>query len=161
MTTAEITRILPTWEDTLESRTVFYRSVCGLAAYVRPELDAISVDASETLGAIVMPAALADRVHNDMHHRGIGVGPIITNTRAQRWTWLVRPDIPADTALYAAMFRIAVHVARPGTPIALPSPIARHVGIRCWAASPTDAFRPAASVVLAAVTACTTPRRVP
>jgi hypothetical protein len=160
MTTTEITQVLPTLGDTLQSRAQFYRKVCGLSAYVRPELEAIIVAASDTLGAIIMPAPLAVRVCDHMHSRGISVGPIITNSRANRWTILVRPDIPDDTATYARMFRIQVHVARAREEIALPSPITRHLGIRRWKQSPTDSFRPAASVVLTAITACTTPQGV-
>jgi hypothetical protein len=155
MTAAEATTILPTLPvDTLTTRCEFYRQVCRLPARIRPELQAIIVAASNTLGAITMPAELAARVRLHMQHQGIRLGPIISHPRSNRWTILVRPDIPDDVPTFARLFRGQVSVARPGTEIALPSPIRRHSGFRCWSEPPTDDYRPSGSVVLAAVYAC-------
>ncbi|WP_019925520.1 hypothetical protein [Nocardia sp. BMG111209] len=158
MTAAEVTTIVPTLPvDTLTTRTEFYRSVGGLDAHIRPELQAIIVPASSTLGAIMMPAELAARVRLHMQKQGIRSGPIISHPRSSRWTFLVRPDMDIDVQTYAGMFRIQVTVARPGTEIALPSPIRRHQQFRCWTQPPTDRYRPSGSVALAAIDACRPP----
>lgn len=155
MTSAEVTAILPMLPaDTLASRCEFYRQRCQLNARVRPELQTIIVAASSTLGAITMPAELAARVRLHLQHQGIRHGPIISHPRSNRWTLLVQPDIPDDVATFARLFRMQVAVARPGTEIALPSPVRRHSGFRCWSDPPTDAYRPSGSVVLAAIYAC-------
>ncbi|MEV2218850.1 DNA-directed RNA polymerase subunit beta [Nocardia vinacea] len=152
---AEVTAILPTIPaDTFTSRCEYYRHRCQLDARIRPELQAIIVAASNTLGAITMPAELAARVRLHMQHQGVRLGPIISHPRSNRWTFLVRPDIPADMATFARLFRAQIAVTRPGTEIALPSPVRRHSGFRCWSQPPADAYRPSGAVVLAAVDAC-------
>lgn len=160
-TAVEATTTLPTIPaDTLASRCEFYRRTCELDARVRPEMEAITVAASNRLGAVTMPAELAARVRLHLQHQGVRVGPIISHPRASRWTFLVRPDIPDDAATFARLFGIQVDVARPGTEIALPSPVRRHIGFRCWSQPATDAYRPSGLIVLAAIDACTgVPRR--
>ncbi|WP_254206438.1 DNA-directed RNA polymerase subunit beta [Nocardia alni] len=108
----------------------------------------------DTLGAITMPAELAARVRLHMQRQGIRLGPIISHPRSSRWTWLVRPDIPDDVATFARLFRAQIAVARPGGEIALPSPVRRHRGFRCWSQAPADGYRPSGMVVLTAVDAC-------
>lgn len=158
--TAEVTTILPRIPaDTLTTWCEYYRHRCQLDARIRSEVQAIIVAASTTLGAVTMPAELAARLRLHMQHQGIRLGPIISHPRSNRWTFLVRPDIPDDVPTYARLFRAQIAVTRPGTEIALPSPVRRHDGFRCWSQPPTDAYRPSGAVVLAAVDACAGPSR--
>lgn len=160
MTAAEMTANLPTLPgDTLTSRCEYYRQCCQLDAHMRPERHAIMVAASSRLAAITMPEELAKRVRDHMQDQGIRGGPIISLPRSGSWTFLIRPDIPDDAPTFAGLFRMQVAVARPGTEIALPSPIHRHSQFRCWEDPPTDAYQPPGSVVLDTIYACARPSR--
>ncbi|ATL72553.1 DNA-directed RNA polymerase subunit beta (plasmid) [Nocardia terpenica] len=145
--------------DTLTSRCEYYRRTCELDAHVQPELQAIIVIANSSLGSITMPAELAARVRLHLQRQGERLGPVISHPRSSRWTFLVRPDIPDDAATFARLFRMQIAVSRTGTQIALPSPVRRHSGFRCWSQAPTGAYRPSGVVVLAAVDACAVPSR--
>lgn len=152
---AELTTILPILPaDTLTTRCQFYRRTCRLDARIRPELQAIVAVAGDTLGAVTMPAELAARVRLHMQQQGIRLGPIISHPRSSRWTFLCKPDIPDDITTFARLFRAQIAVTRPGTEIALPSPVRRHSGFRCWSQAPESDYRPSGMVVLAAVDAC-------
>ncbi|WP_051165437.1 hypothetical protein [Nocardia testacea] len=56
------------------------------------------------------------------HDAGIDAGPIISHIRSGRWSFLIRPDLPDDTALFAEMFRLNISIVRTGATIALPPP---------------------------------------
>ncbi|WP_228001037.1 DNA-directed RNA polymerase subunit beta [Nocardia australiensis] len=139
--------------DTPTSRCRFYRHICGLAAGIEPELGRITVRA-DTVSAITMPAILGQAVKVHMQTRQCTVGPIISHPRSQRWTFLVRPDLPDDVPLFSELFRLNVTVSRFGAQIALPSPADRHAGLRVWIEPPRDMFRPPGAVVVEAIRAC-------
>lgn len=135
--------------DTPASRCRFYRQ-CGLPAAVQPELGRIIVPAGR-VGAITMPARLGQEVKALLQLRRSALGPIISHPRSKRWTYLVRPDLPDEVALFAELFRLDVSVARRGAQIARPSPADRSPCFRVWVEPPRDTFRPSGSVVVAAI----------
>jgi hypothetical protein len=139
--------------DTAESRCLFYRQICGLAARVKPEIGRISVQAG-SVWAITMPTHLGHLVKAHMQSRQCAVGPIVSHPRSQRWTFLIRPDLPDDVRLFSELFRLNVTVARLGAEIALPSPADMHAGFRVWVEPPRDTFRPSGMVVVEAIRAC-------
>ncbi|WP_228002276.1 DNA-directed RNA polymerase subunit beta [Nocardia australiensis] len=139
--------------DTPTSRCRFYRHTCGLAAAIEPELGRITVRA-DTVSAITTPAILGQAVKVHMQTRHYAVGPIISHPRSQRWTFLVRPDLPDEVPLFSELFRLNVTIARSGAQIALPSPTDRHAGLRVWIEPPRDTFRPPGTVVVEAIRAC-------
>ncbi|WP_174551730.1 DNA-directed RNA polymerase subunit beta [Nocardia grenadensis] len=99
-------------------------------------------------------------VHTDIQHshrRGaIGcTAPALTHPRTGRWAFLIRPDLPDDTALFAEMFRHDICLTRPGATIALPSPADIDEQFRRWIHLPRNPFRPSGHTVLDAVRACT------
>lgn len=153
-----VTQLLPpiTYADTLESRCAHYRR-CGMPAWIQPEPGRIMLVADRTITSVTMRAELGVRIRHRLRHTGVRVGPIALHARSKRWSFLVHPDLPADTATYAALFRLSISLARPGAHIALPAPTHRH--IRSWIQAPTDGYRPHTGVVLDAIRACTTPPR--
>ncbi|MGV9679157.1 DNA-directed RNA polymerase subunit beta [Nocardia sp. NPDC003482] len=151
---AEVTTALPVLPaDPLAAACVYYRQACQLDARVRPELAALIVTTSHTLGAITMPASLGARVRLYLRDQGRRVGPILSHSASARWTFLTRADIPCDTATSARMYRRQVAVARPGTEITVPS-LSRQRGPRQWVEPPTDPYRTCAALVVAATDAC-------
>ncbi|MBC7303272.1 MAG: DNA-directed RNA polymerase subunit beta [Nocardia sp.] len=139
--------------DTLDSRCAFYRTECGLRAHVQPGLQQIMVVASSELAALTVPCDLACRVRDQLRSQGTALGPVINHPRSERWTLLVRADLPTDVATCATLFRAGVALTRPGTQIALPAPTVRPDSLRSWITSPTVA-RPSASTVAAAILDC-------
>lgn len=145
--------------DTPHTRCVFYRRVCDLPACIDPpELGRIIIRARHTW-ALIMPSPLGSAVHTDLRHRrdhdaGSGAGPIIAHPRSGRWTFLIRPDLPDDTALFAEMFRLDVSIARTGATIALPSPTDRGDHFRQWVHLPHCPFRPSGLTVIDSIRAC-------
>ncbi|WP_245560410.1 DNA-directed RNA polymerase subunit beta [Nocardia asiatica] len=150
----EVTKQLPTIEpDTLETRCMRSRRVCGLRARVQPEPGRIMLTADSTATAVTMDAQLAARVRQQLRQTGVRTGPICVHARSKRWSFLVVPDIPDNIAIYAELFRLSVSVARCGTPIALPAPTNRR--IRDWVDPPTDHYKPSGMAVIHAVRTCT------
>ncbi|MFE3444063.1 DNA-directed RNA polymerase subunit beta [Nocardia sp. NPDC059180] len=117
----------------------------------------------------MMPSALGLAVKTDLqrcrnHDAGPGVGPIISHVRSGRWSFLVEPNIPDDTALFAEMFRLNVSIVRTGATIALPSPSDRGELFRRWIHLPPCDFRPSGLTVIDSIRACaarTTWRSIP
>lgn len=138
--------------DTPLTRCRYYRLVCGLPAHIDPPaLGWISFAVGST-AAVTVPAPLGQQVRRHMRQMSSEVGPIIAHPRSNRWTWLVRPDIPEDdTRLFAEMFRLNVHICRTGAAIALPSPAQ---AIRHWVEPPHSTFRPSGLLVVDAVRFC-------
>ncbi|WP_245746020.1 hypothetical protein [Nocardia altamirensis] len=90
-----------------------------------------------------------------MQHHGVAVGPIVAHVGSNRWSFLIRPDIPDDdTRLFNDMFRLNVMIVRSGS-IPLPSPTAQTGGVRRWIELPRNTFRPSGNVVVDAIRACT------
>lgn len=146
--------------DTPHTRCAFYRRVCDLPARIDPpELGRIIVRADH-IAALVMPSALGHAVHTDLQHchrHGAipALGPVLAHPRSGRWTFLVRPDLPDDTALFTEMFRLGITITRPGATLALPSPIDRGEHFRRWIHLPHNPFRPSGRTVLDSLRACT------
>ncbi|MFI9410321.1 DNA-directed RNA polymerase subunit beta [Nocardia gamkensis] len=137
--------------DTPVSRCRYYRQVCGLPAIVDPpELGRIVIRAG-IVWALMMPAHLGQLVKIDLQRRGHDIGPIMSHPRSQRWSYLVRPDLPNDDSLFAEMFRLDVSIVRAGGEIALPSPTDRCALFRHWIEPPRSAYRPSGQLVLAAI----------
>ncbi len=138
----------------LESQRSFYQVACGLPARVRLDL-ARTVFIVGSVGAVTMPAHIGALVKVHMLAQSNGrVGPIIWHPRSKRWTFLVCPDIPGETALFAELFRHNVSVVPVGGEVALPSPFDSRLGYREWVHEPTDGFRPPGTVVVAAIRSC-------
>jgi hypothetical protein len=127
--------------DTPVSRCRYYRQVCGLPAIVDPpELGRIVIRAG-IVWALMMPAHLGQLVKIDLQRRGHDIGPIMSHPRSQRWSYLVRPDLPNDDSLFAEMFRLDVSIVRAGGEIALPSPTDRCALFRHWIEPPRSGAR--------------------
>ncbi|MFC9872617.1 DNA-directed RNA polymerase subunit beta [Nocardia salmonicida] len=133
-----------------ESRSLFYRKVCGLPSFVDPATGRIMMSAGST-GAVMMPADLAQRVKVELHRRNVGRCPIIGHPRAGAWSYLIRADMHpiGDPAVVAQLWSARVVVVRDGD-IALPSPGPGQVA-RTWVVAATDPFRPSGTTVLACV----------
>jgi hypothetical protein len=145
--------------DTPRSRCHFYRRVCDLPAVIDPpELGRIIMRSSH-VGALTMPAPLGRAVRDMMRRRRDALGPIVAHPRSNRWTYLIRPDLPEDTKLFAELFRINVSIVREGGTVALPSPTAESGAVRHWIETPRDRFRPSGMVVVECIRACGGPGR--
>ncbi|TLF60645.1 DNA-directed RNA polymerase subunit beta [Nocardia cyriacigeorgica] len=144
--------------DTPYTRCVYYRRVCGLPASIDPpELGRIVMRA-DLVWALMMPAGLGALVKCDLQRRRGregGVGPIMSHLRSNRWTFLIRPDLPDETPLFAEMFRLNVSVVRIGATIALPSPADEGAQFRRWVELPRCTYRPSGLAVVDSVRACT------
>lgn len=143
--------------DTPVSRCQFYRLVCGFPAVLQPEVGRIFVRAGR-VGAITMPSPLGGAVKTLMQRRKTPVGPIISHTRANRWTFLVQPDVPGHP-LFRELFGLNVAVAPPGAQILLPSPVDVRAGVRAWVQPPRSTLLPSGMVVVGIVRACLAARR--
>ena len=78
--------------DTPLSRCRFCRQVCDLPAVVDPpQLGRIIVKAGIVL-ALMMPAPLGQAVRTQLRQRYQEIGPIMSHSRSNRWSYLVRPD---------------------------------------------------------------------
>ncbi|MFE3443921.1 DNA-directed RNA polymerase subunit beta [Nocardia sp. NPDC059180] len=145
--------------DTPHTRCLYYRRVCDLPAWIDPPEIGRIVMRAEVVWALMMPSALGLAVNNDLrrcrdHDAGSGAGPIMSHVRSGRWTFLVRPDLPDETALFAEMFRLDVSVVRTGATIALPSPSDRGERFRRWIQPPRCPFRPSGLSVVDSIRAC-------
>ncbi|MFI6170251.1 DNA-directed RNA polymerase subunit beta [Nocardia sp. NPDC051052] len=138
--------------DTPTTRCAYYRRTCGLPAGIHPEIGRIVIKAG-LVGGITMPAALGQRVRDDLLHRRFTLGPIVAHVRSHRWTYLVRPDLPNDIRLAPALLHLNVSIVPFGGEIALPSP-ADGPAHRQWVIPPRDTFRPSGLTIIAAVQAC-------
>ncbi|WP_433202721.1 DNA-directed RNA polymerase subunit beta [Nocardia sp. CA-107356] len=133
--------------------------MCDLPAVVDPPgLGRITMRTSH-VWAVTMPAPLGQAVRRDLQHRGAGVGPILAHPRSNRWTFLIRPDIPDNTKLFAELYRVDVSVVREGGTVALPSPTSKSEALRQWVEPPRDMFRPSGLIVIESVRACAGPGR--
>ncbi|WP_406270337.1 DNA-directed RNA polymerase subunit beta [Nocardia sp. NBC_00881] len=139
--------------DTPTARCAYYRHTCDLPAGVHPEIGRIVVRAG-FVGAITMPAALGQQVRDELAHRRIEWGPIISHVRSGRWTFLIRPDLSDDVRLFAELFRLNVSIVPSGGEIALPSPVDAHVEYRRWIVPPQNGFRPFGSSIVETVRSC-------
>ncbi|WP_228540323.1 hypothetical protein [Nocardia sp. XZ_19_369] len=89
-----------------------------------------------------------------MQRHGVALGPTVAHIGSNRWSFLVRPDVPDDdTGLFSDMFRLNVMIVRSGS-ISLPSPTAESNGVRRWIELPRNTFRPSGAVVVNAIRAC-------
>lgn len=140
--------------DTPTTRCAFYRS-CGLAAVVQSEPQRIVIAAGPHVGAVTMPAELGTAARRLLFGRGLTSGPVISHPRSGRWTFLITPDIPYETPLFAEMFRRNVSVVRSGA-IVLPVPTRRSAAFRTWIAQPrvTVTQPPSGMALVAAVREC-------
>ncbi|MFE6923371.1 DNA-directed RNA polymerase subunit beta [Nocardia sp. NPDC057663] len=138
-------------QDSPQSRSLFYRRICGLPTFVDPATGRIMMSAGST-GAVMMPADLAQRVKVELHRRNVGPCPIIGHPRAGTWSYLIRADMHpiGDPAVVAQLWRARVVVVRDGD-IALPSPGPGHQVARTWVVAATTPFRPSGTTVLACV----------
>lgn len=138
-------------QDSPQTRSLFYRKVCGLPTFVDPTTGRIMMSAGST-GAVMMPADLAQRVKVELHRRNVGPCPIIGHPRAGTWSFLIRADMNpiGDPVAVAQLWRAHVAVVRDGE-IALPSPGPEHHIARTWVAPATTPFRPSGTTVLACV----------
>ncbi|WP_330233027.1 DNA-directed RNA polymerase subunit beta [Nocardia sp. NBC_00508] len=139
--------------DTPTARCAYYRRTCDLPAGVHPEIGRIIVRAG-LVGAITMPAALGQKVRDDLTAHRTGLGPIISHVRSERWTFLTRPDLPDDVRLFAEMFRLNVSIVPSGGEIALPSPADVKGRYRNWIVAPRNGFRPYGSSIVDTVRSC-------
>ncbi|WP_433681078.1 hypothetical protein [Nocardia sp. CA-119907] len=99
-------------------------------------------------------ASSAEVISSQINIRG-------SHPRSNRWTYLVRPDLPDDDSLFAEMFRSTVSVVRAGGTIALPSPSDRCAEFRRWIEPPRCTFRPSGRNVVDTIRACTGSGRSP
>ncbi|MEV4123650.1 DNA-directed RNA polymerase subunit beta [Nocardia sp. NPDC049707] len=140
--------------DSPLTRCHFYRRVCDLPAHIDPPHLGRIIMKAEHVWALMLPAHLGQAVKIHMQHQGSDIGPILSHPRSNRWTYLVRPDIPDDVRLFAEMFRLNVSVVRTGGTVALPSPVDQGEQFRRWIEPPRCAFRPSGLVVVDAIRAC-------
>lgn len=141
--------------DTPYTRCIFYRRVCDLPATIDPPEIGRIVMRADHVWALMMPAHLGQRVRVDLRNRGAACGPVISHLRSNRWSFLVRPDLPDETPLFAELFRIDVSVVRTGGTIALPSPTDWGARFRRWIQPPRCAFRPSGRTVIESIRSCT------
>ncbi|PXX59840.1 hypothetical protein DFR70_111227 [Nocardia tenerifensis] len=142
--------------DTPVSRCVYYRLVCGLATNIDPPGSERIIFLAGSTGALTMPGSLGSVLRTYMHRYGVAVGPIVAHVGSNRWSFLVRPDIPEDdTRLFSDMFGLNVLIVREGA-IALPSPTtAPGAASRRWIEPPHNSFRPSGNAVVEAIRWCT------
>ncbi len=142
--------------DTPVSRCVYYRLVCGLAANIDPPGSGRITFLAGSTAVLSMPGSLGIVVLQYMQCHGVAVGPIVAHAGSNRWTFLVRPDVPDDdTGLFKDLFRLNVMFWGEGT-IALPSPTGElGGGSRRWIELPRNSFRPSGRVVVDAILECT------
>lgn len=144
--------------DTLTTRCAFYRS-CGLAAVVQPGTEMIVVAAGPHVGAVTMPAELGAVTRRLLLGRGLTSGPVISHPRSGRWTFLITPDLPDETPLFAELFRRNVSVVRSGV-IVLPAPTRCSAAFRTWVAQPRVTGTPPSGMALvAAIRECSVGRK--
>lgn len=143
------------FSDTPAARCTYYRRVCDLPATIDPPHLGRIVMKAEHVWGVVLPAPLGQAVKVLMQQHDLDLGPILSHPRSNRWTYLVRPDIPDDTRLFAEMFRLNVSVVRTGGTVALPSPSDQCAQLRRWIEPPRCTFRPSGLVVIDAIRACT------
>ncbi|GAA5081647.1 hypothetical protein GCM10023319_23480 [Nocardia iowensis] len=142
--------------DTPVSRCVYYRLVCGLAANIDPPGSGRITFLAGSTGAVTMPGSLGSVLLQYMQRKGVAVGPIVAHVGSNRWTFLIRPDVPDDdTQVFKNLFRLNVLIVREGA-IALPSPTGEPGGgSRRWIELPRNTFRPSGRVVVDAILGCT------
>lgn len=137
--------------DTPMSRCAYYRNVCDIPARVDPPHVGRIVARCGSVWAITMPAVLGHDVKVWMQNQGYKLGPILSHPRSQRWTFIIRPDVPDDVRLFAEMFRFNVSIVRDGGTIGLPSPADRGTAFRAWIVRPDSHVRPSGWVIVRAI----------
>lgn len=141
--------------DTPATRCRYYRRVCDLPAVIDPpELGRIIVHATN-VWAVTVPAALGRRVRTEISGDTGGVGPTLSHPRSNRWSFLIRPDLPDDVTLFAEMFRHDISIVRHGGTIALPSPTDLDDRLRGWIEPPRGPRRPSGYTIVRAVRTAT------
>lgn len=139
-----------TFADTPASRCLYYRRTCDLPAAVQPDSGRIVLRAG-TVGAITMPGELGARIRDEMSHRRMCLGPVVSHIGSGRWTYLCRPDAGDgldDMRLFGALFRLNVSIVAVGASIALPAPTIASMRHRRWVVTPSDNFRPSQAAIL-------------
>ncbi|MGY0502405.1 hypothetical protein ACWZHB_28270 [Nocardia sp. FBN12] len=128
-----------------------YRKHHGLYGVVDAALGRIVLEIG-SVGAVVMPSTLGERVRGMLVTRGLRCGPIIAHPRSGRWTFLTGPidNSYLDTELFAELFRVCASVALPGSDVVLPSPADERSGYRTWMQAPDGDFRPDFAQIVAA-----------
>jgi hypothetical protein len=141
--------------DTPATRCRYYRRVCHLPAVVDPSgLGRIVVRAT-SVWAVTMPATLGRRVRTEISCGAGELGPILAHPRSNRWSFLIRPDLPDEVSLFAEMFRHDVSIIRHGGTIALPAPTELDDRLRQWIEPPRGPRRPSGHTVVRAVRTAT------
>jgi hypothetical protein len=135
-----------------------YRKDNGLYGVVDPALGRILLEIG-TVGAVVMPAVLGERVRTQFSATYGRTGPIIAHPRSNRWSFLTGPteDQYLDMTVFPDLFRMCASVALPGSRIVLPSPTDEVGGYRTWIAAPEGDYRPELGDVIAITRACAGP----
>ncbi len=140
--------------DTPVSRCVYYRLVCGLAANIDPSGSERITFLAGSTGALTMPGPLGTVLRQHLQRHGVAAGPIVAHVGSNRWSFLVRPDVPDDdTRVFNDLFRLNVMIVREGA-IPLPS-TEPGGGSRRWIEPPCNTFRPSGRVVVESILACT------
>lgn len=141
--------------DTPATRCRYYRQVCDLPAVIDPPgLGRIIVRAT-SVWAVTAPAALGRRIRGEMNCGAGELVPILAHPRSNRWSFLIRPDLPDDVSIFAEMFRHDVSIVRRGGTIALPAPTDLDDRLRQWIEPPRGPRRPSGHTVVHAVRAAT------
>lgn len=142
--------------DTAVTRCRYYRRVCDLPAVIDPPHLGRIVMPTSYVWAIMMPTELGVAVKAEMQLHGVDVGAVLAHPRSNRWTHLVRPDLPDDDSLFGELFRADVSIVGPGGTIVLPSPADESRDFRRWIEPPHCIFRPSGHTVLEAIRSCRT-----
>lgn len=145
----------PPWGTTTKQRCEYYRTVCGIPAFI-PEWCARQILApGAEISAIIMPAELGGPVAARLESTGHG-GPVSCYPPARRWMFLTEVDLPDDRLPPELAAVNAGIVAE--TDIPLPSPALRSAPARIWIVPPTSASLPPRSAVIAGLRKCAAER---
>ncbi|MGF0320549.1 hypothetical protein [Nocardia fluminea] len=142
-------RVLAT--DKVIRQATVYRQVCRFDAFARESTGQIVVRTG-TIGAIVLPSALCQRVVAEM----AWPGPVILDTSSRRPVATMMtgppPSYLRSSSTYAALSAVEAVLMPDGDEVLLPSP--RDPGRRWLPFEPLDPYRPTAEVVVTAILAC-------
>jgi hypothetical protein len=136
-------------DESAVTRAHYYSDVCGIPCGPPGEADRIILHAWD-VGALAMPSALGERVHDRMRLVGAS-GPIFSHD-TDRWTFLTRPHrLGGDLGLAARLNRFNAQLVPSGAEILLPSPADEDMGRRRWVVQPGDMFRPLMETLMSAL----------
>lgn len=141
--------------DTPATRCRYYRQVCDLPAVLDPPGSGRIIVRADNVWAVTVPALLGCRIRDEMTGDTDGLGPVLAHPRSNRWSFLIRPDLPDDVAIFAEMFRHDISIARRGSTIPLPAPTDLDDRLRRWIEPPRGPRRPSGYTVVRAVRAAT------